>query len=290
MDLKRLWPTGLTRVTDRSFSQSGDDVSQGRQRLVYVLGFIQHSSFCSSLTDLSFTKRYWLNTEKRVIRIIIHVTMINILPDSCLFLHLFTASQIHQVEFATQLLLRFHMLLLDVNQEDAVAAGTVLVHVCTKWKATRQKGKVKQRLTLLFYLKGTKSFLCIYGCSVCTLLNISTQPKLDTNAAQGHYFFIEINNTNPIVSCSPHSQWAQLSLQMVSEDVGSVSAECWSIRPLSALQHWVIRGPQKKQYRPHNLQPTASLSLLPLTKSFFIEYEFILHQLENRCVKIWCNE
>lgn len=43
--------------TDRSFSQSRDDVSQGRQRLVDVLGFVQHGSFCSSFADLFVTKK-----------------------------------------------------------------------------------------------------------------------------------------------------------------------------------------------------------------------------------------
>lgn len=46
--------------------------------------------------------------------------------------HLLTTSQIHQVEFSTQLLLSLHVLLLDVDQEDAVATRTVLIHVCTK--------------------------------------------------------------------------------------------------------------------------------------------------------------
>lgn len=45
------------------------------------------------------------------------------------FLYLFTASQIHQVEFAAELLLRLSVLLFDVYQEDAVTPGAVLVHV-----------------------------------------------------------------------------------------------------------------------------------------------------------------
>lgn len=44
---------------------------------------------------------------------------------------LFTSSQIHQIELPTQLLLRLYILLLDVNQEDAVTARAVLVHVWT---------------------------------------------------------------------------------------------------------------------------------------------------------------
>lgn len=52
--------------------------------------------------------------------------------------YLFTSSQIHQVEFSTKLLLGLHMFLLDVDQEDAMAARAVLVHVCTKTEATRQ--------------------------------------------------------------------------------------------------------------------------------------------------------
>lgn len=46
--------------------------------------------------------------------------------------HLLTTSQIHQVEFSTQLLLRLHVFLLDVDEEDAVAARAVLIHVWTK--------------------------------------------------------------------------------------------------------------------------------------------------------------
>lgn len=46
-----------------------------------------------------------------------------------IFLYLFTASQIHQVEFAAELLLRLSVLLFDVYQEDAVTPGAVLVHV-----------------------------------------------------------------------------------------------------------------------------------------------------------------
>lgn len=55
--------------------------------------------------------------------------MINIPPDWCSFLHLFAASQIHQVEFAAEFLLRLSVLLFDIDQENAVAPGAVLVHV-----------------------------------------------------------------------------------------------------------------------------------------------------------------
>lgn len=44
--------------------------------------------------------------------------------------HLLAAGQIDQVEFSGQLLLRLHVLLLDVDLEDAVATGAVLIHVC----------------------------------------------------------------------------------------------------------------------------------------------------------------
>lgn len=47
-------------------------------------------------------------------------------------MYLFTASQIHQVEFAAELLLRLSVLLFDVYQEDAVTPGAVLVHVYRK--------------------------------------------------------------------------------------------------------------------------------------------------------------
>lgn len=43
--------------------------------------------------------------------------------------HLFATGQINQVEFPAQLLLRLGVLLLDVDQEDAVTPGAVLVHV-----------------------------------------------------------------------------------------------------------------------------------------------------------------
>ncbi len=42
--------------------------------------------------------------------------------------------QIHQIEFPGQLLLVLEVLLLDVDEEDAVAAGAVLVHVWEKRK------------------------------------------------------------------------------------------------------------------------------------------------------------
>lgn len=64
-----------------------------------------------------------------MIRIMIHVILLNIPPDRSLSLHLFAASQIHQVEFAAELLLRLSVLLFDVDQKNAVAPGAVLVHV-----------------------------------------------------------------------------------------------------------------------------------------------------------------
>lgn len=48
--------------------------------------------------------------------------------------YLFTAGQIHQVEFATEFLLCLSVLLLDVNQEDAVTPRAVLIHVYRKTK------------------------------------------------------------------------------------------------------------------------------------------------------------
>lgn len=44
-------------------------------------------------------------------------------------LYLFTASQIHQVKFAAELLLCLGVLLFDVYQENTVTPGAVLVHV-----------------------------------------------------------------------------------------------------------------------------------------------------------------
>lgn len=54
--------------------------------------------------------------------------------------YLFTASQIHQVEFATEFLLRLSVLLFDVYQEDAVTPWAVLIHV---YKETNECHEVK---------------------------------------------------------------------------------------------------------------------------------------------------
>lgn len=43
--------------------------------------------------------------------------------------YLLTPGEVDQVKLPDQLLLRLHVLLLDVDEEDAVAAGAVLVHV-----------------------------------------------------------------------------------------------------------------------------------------------------------------
>lgn len=48
------------------------------------------------------------------------------------FHYLFTTSQIHQVEFAAELLFCLSVLLFDVYQEDTVTPGAVLVHVCRR--------------------------------------------------------------------------------------------------------------------------------------------------------------
>lgn len=45
---------------------------------------------------------------------------------------LLAACQVDQVKFPRQLHLRLHVLLLDVDQKDAVTARAVLVHVCRK--------------------------------------------------------------------------------------------------------------------------------------------------------------
>lgn len=43
--------------------------------------------------------------------------------------HLLTASQVDQVEFSCEFVRRVHVLLFDVDEEDAVATGAVLVHI-----------------------------------------------------------------------------------------------------------------------------------------------------------------
>lgn len=43
--------------------------------------------------------------------------------------YLLTTSEVDQVQLPTQLLLCLHVFLFDAYQEDAVAAGTVLIHV-----------------------------------------------------------------------------------------------------------------------------------------------------------------
>lgn len=68
--------------------------------------------------------------------------------------YLLAAGQIHQVEFSTQFLFSLHVFLLDVDQEDAVTARAVLIHVCTKTEATLQSGKEfkKCQLNVLIYI------------------------------------------------------------------------------------------------------------------------------------------
>lgn len=44
-------------------------------------------------------------------------------------LYLFTSSQIHQIKFATELLLCLSVFLFDVYQENTVTPGAVLIHV-----------------------------------------------------------------------------------------------------------------------------------------------------------------
>jgi len=52
---------------------------------------------------------------------------------------LLAARQVHQVQLPRQLQLRLHVLLLDVDEEDAVAARAVLVHVCGRSQKKRRK-------------------------------------------------------------------------------------------------------------------------------------------------------
>ena len=80
--------------------------------------------------------------------------------------YLLAASQIHQVELPTQLLLRLHVLLLDVDQEDAVAPGAVLVHVCaatTRFTGFQQG--FNRVLIVLLYM-----YVCVGFFSIDTLL------------------------------------------------------------------------------------------------------------------------
>lgn len=65
--------------------------------------------------------------------------------------YLLAASQVHQVQFSTQFLLRLHVLLLDVDQEDAVAARTVLVHVWTKTEEKRPLVGQKKAVFVLWF-------------------------------------------------------------------------------------------------------------------------------------------
>ncbi len=44
--------------------------------------------------------------------------------------NLFASSQINEIKFSGELLLVLQVLLLDVDQEDRVAARAVLIHVC----------------------------------------------------------------------------------------------------------------------------------------------------------------
>lgn len=53
-------------------------------------------------------------------------------------LYLFTASQVHQVEFAAEFLLCLSVLLFDVYQEDAMTPGAVLIHVYQKTNNGRE--------------------------------------------------------------------------------------------------------------------------------------------------------
>lgn len=146
------WTREKAWGTHASFSQSRDDVSQRRQGLVDVLGLVEHGSLCSRFTDLrdrtKCLKTYRIRNKltqiklkKKKIRIHSQAAAYN--KDrlfALIFLYLFTTSQIHQVEFAAQLLLRLSVLLFDVYQEDAVTPGAVLIHV---YKETNDGREVK---------------------------------------------------------------------------------------------------------------------------------------------------
>lgn len=76
-----------------SVGQSCDDVSEGRERLVDVLGLLEDGALGPGLADLLAT------------------------------------GQIDEVELAGELLLVLQVLLLHVDQENGVTARAVLVHV-----------------------------------------------------------------------------------------------------------------------------------------------------------------
>lgn len=47
--------------------------------------------------------------------------------------NLLASGQIHKVQFPAELLLRLYVLLLDVDEEDAVTPRAVLIHVCRRY-------------------------------------------------------------------------------------------------------------------------------------------------------------
>lgn len=51
------------------------------------------------------------------------------LKDVRVLKHLLAPGQIHQVKFPAELQLGLHVLLLDVDEEYAVAPGAVLIHI-----------------------------------------------------------------------------------------------------------------------------------------------------------------
>lgn len=66
-------------------------------------------------------------------------------PPSSRDPNLLASGQIHEVQLPAELLLGLYVLLLDVDEEDAVAPRTVLVHVCGR----RERDKSPQRAATL---------------------------------------------------------------------------------------------------------------------------------------------
>ena len=168
-------------TTHAAVCQGRDDITEGRQGFVDVLGFIEDGSLGTRLAYLSG----WISTdvEKQLHFIVIthhnhndnsytvklkphqwqtistyqhkRAALINSCTqprhEGCNLkrrrtdngrrpghlnepprAYLLWTCQVDQVKLSTELLLGFNVLLLDIDQEDTVTSGRVLIHVC-KW-------------------------------------------------------------------------------------------------------------------------------------------------------------